>query len=363
MLRNRIKLVSALLVSVMILLLVQAPMSVLASGTDTIDTSGFNAFDESFMPSDFMTSLARAATKQESEPNGSSATADTIEDGESIYGTISSSAIGTDGTDVDYYKLTLAQNAIVNFWIECATNNNKYYYLVKTESGTILGRTSSTNKLVYLNLTPGTYYIVVYGQGGFYDDSAQYLFRTKQYFDIDLPITVHDQTAYNTCGPANAIMLLKYFNKSPSSDDDYAEQLFFNWTVDEYGENFHYAGAIAAGINNYLKQELYAANYVGGLTQTEFDDKIVANLRNYHPVIALIAISDTSAFPYTTSGHYVLVRGISYNPVTQVYTVVVNDSHYMYNDPTVLEDPVRYMTSAYLFNCVKAHLGFIIHVE
>lgn len=139
------------------------------------NVEGLNAYDESLLPDDFFTSTEKAAgVKTEREPNNTMASATVTYSDYDNRGTIQ-----TQG-DVDYWKITLSKGH-VNFWIETPTNGQYYQYEVLNSSGTLLGKTSNTNKLVKFSLPAGTYYVKIYTTSNYANSSMQYLFRCKLY--------------------------------------------------------------------------------------------------------------------------------------------------------------------------------------
>lgn len=69
-------------------------------------------------------------------------------------------------------------------------------------------------------------------------------------------------------------------------------------------------------------------------------------------------VSSTEYFPYTTNGHYVVIKGMTYDIGTASYNTIVNDPHYAYCDTSTV--PLSVM-----LNYTHAHGsgGYLIHVD
>jgi hypothetical protein len=306
--------------------------------------SGLNAFSNDYIPSDFF--VGARSSIQESEPNDNMTYADVIYDDYNVYGILGNNIGG--GNEFDYYKLTISTPGIVNFWINCDSSNDLYQYMVLDSERTVLGVTTYSNKLVTLDLQPGTYYVLVYGDDGYSNPNATYLFRTKLYYHYELDVPFHEQETTWTCGSACAIMILEHLGITVLESD------FRN-----VSNNIDITNAynIAQRMNYFLEENLYESLYVGGYTQSEYTDKIALNLQNNHPVIALLKINSQSEFQYNSEGHYVVVRGITYNSSTQKYTAIINDPHYNYPEDNL------YVKMDNVYNMTMNHSGFMISAD
>ena len=140
--------------------------------------TGLNAFDSSFIPDDFFensSDIVPFATYYETESNNTMSTADTIYNGQDMKGKITPSG------DVDYFILRNASAGTINFWIETTSSSatSRYNYSVYNSSGTLVGASSNTSKLVVYDQTGGTYYIRVSSTSA--SSTIEYTVRAKVY--------------------------------------------------------------------------------------------------------------------------------------------------------------------------------------
>lgn len=117
-----------------------------------------------------------AVAKNETEPNDMLATANSINQDDTIYAKISSNI------DVDYFKVTAQMNGTMNFWVGNIPSGRDYDLKVYNSSGQELGSSAgiTDQELVTLPVTAGTtYYGKVYGYNGSYSTTEQYKYRTR----------------------------------------------------------------------------------------------------------------------------------------------------------------------------------------
>lgn len=119
-----------------------------------------------------------AVLKAESEPNNTRATADLVNQDDTITGYISSSS------DIDYFKVVPSVNGVFNFWLGNIPAGKNYDLYVYNSSGGLLG--SSTNTGTTQELVSGivatagsTYYFAVQGKNGSYSASSAYAVRCR----------------------------------------------------------------------------------------------------------------------------------------------------------------------------------------
>lgn len=118
----------------------------------------------------------RAVAKTETESNNTFATADVVNQDDTIYGKISSTS------DVDIYKVTFAVAGTANFWLGDIPSGKDYDLYVYNESGQQLGvssGTSSSELISFQTIGATTYYFKVVGSDGDYDTNNQYKVRSR----------------------------------------------------------------------------------------------------------------------------------------------------------------------------------------
>lgn len=119
-----------------------------------------------------------AIQKTESEPNNTRATANLINQDDTITGYISSSA------DIDYFKVVANTNGVFNFWLGNIPSGKNYDLYVYSSAGGLLGSSTSTNSTQELvsgiKATKGsTYYFAVQGKNNSYSSTSAYTVRCK----------------------------------------------------------------------------------------------------------------------------------------------------------------------------------------
>lgn len=142
---------------------------------------------------------------------------------------------------------------------------------------------------------------------------------------LDVPLIEQQDT--DTCSAASALMLLHYYGCTDITEDDYIEA-----AGGKDFSDFNYVYNIKNVINRYLSQYSYEVTYsylnIGSYTETQFLQIIQNNMENSHPIIAGIKVQDENYFPYTTSGHYVVITGVFFDSSDNTYYAVINDPHY-----------------------------------
>lgn len=119
-----------------------------------------------------------AVLKTESEPNNTRATANLVNQDDTITGYIGSSS------DIDYFKVVPSVNGVFNFWLGNIPTGKNYDLYVYNSSGGLLG--SSTNTGTAQELVSGitatkgnTYYFAVQGKNGSYNATSTYKVRCR----------------------------------------------------------------------------------------------------------------------------------------------------------------------------------------
>ena len=119
-----------------------------------------------------------AVLKTEIEPNNTRATANLVNQDDTITGYIGSSS------DIDYFKVVPNVNGVFNFWLGNIPAGKNYDLYVYNSSGSLLG--SSTNTGTAQELVSGitatkgnTYYFAVQGKNGSYSATDAYKVRCR----------------------------------------------------------------------------------------------------------------------------------------------------------------------------------------
>ena len=136
-----------------------------------------------------------AVLKTESESNNTRATANSVNQDDTITGYISSSS------DVDYFKVTASANGVFNFWLGNIPSGKDYDLYIYNSSGFLLGSstsTSATQEFVSgITATKGnTYYFAVKGKSGHYSATSAYTVRCR--------ILMNPYTGFSQSSPANS---------------------------------------------------------------------------------------------------------------------------------------------------------------
>ena len=125
-------------------------------------------------------------------------------------------------------------------------------------------------------------------------------------------------------------------------------------------DDYTYVYVVKNTINWFLKDAGLSTRYqyvnVKSYSQKDYENLVIKNIMNSHPVEPVLKItSSTTGFPYSSSGHYVVIKGMVY-PDSNGYKAVINDSH-----PT--HSNVYNVSIGNIFSYNKAHGGYIICVD
>lgn len=270
------------------------------------------------------------------------------------YGTMSSAS------DVDWWKVSFSYSGIANFWLGNIPYGCDYDLRVYASDRTTL-LLSSTNggndsELISLNVTASSYYYIKVNAWSGYSTSNYYLLRAKSYPSASLSVPLYEQELSDTCGAANIRMMIAYYGVYESEDDviDRAEE------VTQLSGGYAYPLYQDDIINDALQENnistRYTATNVHDYSASQYQDKILNNLLQGYPVemIANANSSTTSYWPHTTGGHFLTVKGMSYNGTN--YSATFNDS-WPY-DPDVYTVPISILqifsnnSSGYIINVV-----------
>lgn len=300
---------------------------------------------------------AAAGTLNESEPNNTYSTADVTYDNYDNYGYISTSS------DVDWWKVSFSYGGTANFWLGNIPSSCDYDLRLYSSNGTTLLASSlnsgNANELITCTVSANTtYYVKITSHVGT-SATNQYLFRAKIYPSRTIAgVPLYEQETTSTCGCASGRMMLASYgiNVSESTFKSRATIL-----AGQYAD-YTYVYVIKDTLNYFLSDDgnnvRYKYTYVGSYTTAEYQDLVLTNILNNHPVQPNIKVSSTDYFPYTTNGHYVVIKGMRYNTGTATYNTIVNDPHYNYCGTYTV--PLSVM-----LNYTHAHGsgGYLIHVD
>lgn len=114
----------------------------------------------------------------ESENNNTMGSANTVNNDDDVYGTISSAS------DVDWYKVKFSSSGVANFWLGQVPSDCNYQLELYNASGShIAGSYNATGQQELISFYPVSaniwYYIKIYSASGY--SSSQYKFRVKWY--------------------------------------------------------------------------------------------------------------------------------------------------------------------------------------
>ena len=150
-------------------------------------------------------------------------------------------------------------------------------------------------------------------------------------YNNDLPYYSQQESYY--CGAASTQMVLDYyienFNPSVTTQD-----VIWNAIADDDAP----IGRLIAVINQYLasettRQERYTWIEMKPQTVDYYWSVILDNARHGYPVIIQLNITDTDYFWDDTPGHYVVIRGVYYDNITNEQMIIINDPNDNPNDP------------------------------
>jgi hypothetical protein len=169
-----------------------------------------------------------------------------------------------------------------------------------------------------------------------------------------MPICLNVETEYQrtnyTCGAASSLMAVNYLlgksvlEETAISEADYISE-FERLSQKEYDAS---PVRNQTTINNYLGSSVYSYTDTTFNT-TAFYSLLSSSLYQGYPAVVNMKSNTQykSITGYTNSGgHYVVVKGIYYDPTTNAYKAVINETHYMYEGvggrDMVLTDSVWY---------------------
>ena len=190
------------------------------------------------------------------------------------------------------------------------------WYLIKASSGVcyILNRNYS-NVAIYVN-TIGT--SLNHGAPDFMVEEYQWY---VSFVGLDVPLTV--QPDDYTCCPACASSILKFYGLNLSVEE-------IKSYCNTHGGADHYDWQNIADMNQAMNHLLEDNNYDVEYTNVEYStnqSNVINSIVAGYPVLVNIKKSthtDNESLPYTTTGHYIVLKGYTNNKF------IVSDS-YVYN--------------------------------
>jgi hypothetical protein len=219
-----------------------------------------------------------------------------------------------------------------------STSSLQKWYIIPSEGGYRILNAAYTSKQINIT-TPGVL--------GLSNSATKAVWKIQRVLNVPLDM----QDTPNTCNVASAKMVLHYYGYTNVTEEMLKASA---------GENYDVVYHLTIGLNYYLdfyeSQITYEYEYVTACSQLQYQDIIINEIINGHPVIALLKITDSTYFPYTTNGHYVVIVGIYYDTATSQYMFVVNDPHNEYCGQYVV--PV---SSMYTYTMVHSSGGIVIH--
>lgn len=296
-----------------------------------IPRSGYSTTSSYLLRAKLYPTQSQTTVNVESKNNTAAMAKNIVEDTDN-YGYISSAR------DVNWWKITFTSSGTANFYlgnIPARCNYNLFVYSsdnLKTPFQQSIN-SGTANELITCYVSAGTYYIKITSAYGS-SSSSRYLLRTKLYPTKTITsVPLYEQQENDTCGSACAIMILKSYGITVS------ERIFKQIAWDKTGgipDGYCDHDAITETINDFLQDNeydrMYKCKQIGGnnCNNTRFMDMMWRNIANDHPVEILIRnkvyIRETDYFPYTTDGHYLVLKGIGYNR-SGGYTAILNDPH------------------------------------
>lgn len=222
-----------------------------------------------------------AVLKTESEPNNTRATANSVNQDDTITGYISSSS------DIDYFKVVASANGVFNFWLGNIPSGKNYDLYVYNSSGSLLGSstsTSATQELVSgITATKGnTYYFAVQGKSGSYSTTSAYTVRCK--------ILMNPYTGFSQSSPANSATSFSMAN---------LDKLYSSGSSTSWLSRFKAAGCIIASYAMILRN-------LGATTSSrQYDFR--SNVTGYlaaDPFTVMLANTSWPTISANTSGTY-----------------------------------------------------------
>lgn len=159
----------------------------------------------------------------------------------------------------------------------------------------------------------GTYTVTVYSRNYAESDphsastGRSVTFTVQNIPQKELNVPLKAQPDNSTCGPTSVSMVLAKYNvaKSPMEVRDYIK--------DELSGNYENAEMLATALGNLLGSQnpgYTAYTFANSRTATEHYNLVKKNIDAGIPVIPLLGFSaESGGFPYTTNGHYVVIKG------------------------------------------------------
>jgi len=271
-------------------------------------------------------------------------------------------------SDVDYYRFTLTSTSNVTVNLSNIPANCDYDLRLLDSAGGVKGSSAASGNnpesITVNNLASGTYYIYVYpwtGKANNYS-SAYYrlaLTSSTSYPSITLyTVPLYQQQTSNTCGSAGGRMILAHYGINIS------EQTFVNKATELAGsDDYTFVYVVKNTLNwfleNYHNSTRYKYVNVSSYTTQQYTNLVLNNILNSHPVEPQLKIAANNGdFPYSSAGHYVVIKGMQYFDTLTVngYKAIINDSHPTYYD--IYGVPIG---NVFTYN--KAHSSLIICVD
>lgn len=126
---------------------------------------------------------------------------------------------------------------------------------------------------------------------------------------VNLSVPYYPQETTITCGAASLRMVLAYYGyvRTEQQVKDLAYEVTGNVNGYKY-QTQHYA-VLNRALSNVTHS--YHSFTSSSLSDAQFTNKVNSNLSNSHPIIVLVNWqSDRTYFPYSTEGHFIVVKGI-----------------------------------------------------
>ncbi len=158
--------------------------------------------------------------------------------------------------------------------------------------------------------------------------SQKCAYEAAQYIELDVPL-YGQQTSY-TCGSASGSMILNSLGYNIS------ESTF--WNTANSGGQGTYVYMMRYTLNYYIGSSVYKEVLTTSMSLDSFYNRIRTSLLNGYPVQIVIKIPSGSPFGYSSSGHYVVIRGL-YKDANGNYIAMINDPYSKYgtNSPQKIE--------------------------
>lgn len=126
--------------------------------------------------------------------------------------------------------------------------------------------------------------------------------------------------------------------------------------------DYTYVYVIKDTLNYFLESNNKDASYkytsVSSYSASDYQDLVLTNILNNNPVQLNMKVSSTDYFPYTTGGHYVVIKGMTYDSSIASYVAIVNDPHYNYCD--IYNVPISVMLD---YTHAHGNGRYLIHVD